>query len=117
MRRRTGELVPFEAAVLEAALEIRRRGDAEFFGFQLAKALRDRGDTRNLAGYGTVYRALARLEQCGYLTSHWEEASRALGEHRPLRRLYEVTAAGERALADHMPPEPAWRRRTAGAAT
>jgi len=117
VKRRPGELVPFEAAILAAALEIRRREGKGFFGFQLAKALRDRGDTRNLTGYGTVYRALGRLEQFGSLTSRWEDASRAIADHRPPRRMYKVTTAGERALAGYAPPEPVWRGRSVGATT
>ena len=117
MRRRDGKLVPFEAAILAAALDIRRRGSGEFFGFQIAKALQDRGDTRDLAGYGTVYRALGRLERLGCLKSRWEDAEQAIAEHRPLRRLYEVTAAGKHALAEHVPARTAWGGRIAQGVT
>jgi DNA-binding PadR family transcriptional regulator len=49
---------------------------------------------------GTVYPALRRLEDAGYLTSRWEEALVAQDEKRPPRKYYEVTKLGQSALAD-----------------
>ena len=49
---------------------------------------------------GTVYPALRRLEDEGYLTSEWEEPSIAQSEPRPPRKYYELTRAGRVALAD-----------------
>jgi hypothetical protein len=43
MRRKVGALVPLEVSILEAALELRRRGIEEAHGFLLAKELRDEG--------------------------------------------------------------------------
>ena len=48
---------------------------------------------------GSVYRALARLEELGLARSKWEAASLAVKQKRPRRRYYEITAAGERELA------------------
>lgn len=48
---------------------------------------------------GTVYRALARLEELDLVASEWEQAEAALEEKRPRRRYYVVTAAGRRHLA------------------
>lgn len=47
---------------------------------------------------GTVYRALSRLEELGFATSHWESAEVAIREKRPRRRYYRVTAVGRREL-------------------
>ncbi|HXG65093.1 MAG TPA: PadR family transcriptional regulator, partial [Blastocatellia bacterium] len=49
---------------------------------------------------GTVYPALRRLEDAGYLTSKWEEQSIAQAELRPPRKYYELTRAGREALAE-----------------
>jgi PadR family transcriptional regulator, regulatory protein PadR len=46
-----------------------------------------------------LYKALQRLEEAGLLASQWEDPDIAVAEGRPRRRLYEVTGAGERALA------------------
>ncbi|HVH57090.1 MAG TPA: helix-turn-helix transcriptional regulator [Vicinamibacterales bacterium] len=48
---------------------------------------------------GTVYPALDRLEQLGFLRSHWEDDSVAHAEGRPARRYFRLTAAGAKALA------------------
>lgn len=45
---------------------------------------------------GTVYPVLARLEQAGWLTSHWENVDPS-DEGRPRRRLYELTGQGQAA--------------------
>ncbi len=55
-------------------------------------------DATGLAS-GTVYPALRRLEREGLLRSRWEAATQALDDGRPRRRLYELTAHGERAIA------------------
>ena len=49
---------------------------------------------------GTVYPALRRLEESGYLTSKWEKQSIAQSEPRPPRKYYEMTRAGRDALAE-----------------
>ncbi|HTX37344.1 MAG TPA: helix-turn-helix transcriptional regulator [Bryobacteraceae bacterium] len=48
---------------------------------------------------GTVYPALRKLEQAGLIHAQWERESQARAEHRPARRYYQVTTAGEAALA------------------
>ena len=48
---------------------------------------------------GTVYPALRRLEETGYLVSKWEKQSISQAEPRPQRRYYELTRAGRVALA------------------
>jgi len=49
---------------------------------------------------GTVYPALRRLEEAGYLASKWEKQSIAQAEPRPARKYYELTRAGREALAE-----------------
>jgi DNA-binding PadR family transcriptional regulator len=49
---------------------------------------------------GTVYPALRRLEDAGYLTSEWEEPSIAQSEPRPPRKYYELTREGRELLAE-----------------
>jgi PadR family transcriptional regulator PadR len=56
-------------------------------------------DITGLPG-GTVYPALRRLEEAGYLTSKWEEPHIAQSEPRPPRKYYELTRAGREALAE-----------------
>jgi DNA-binding PadR family transcriptional regulator len=93
-RRKPGALLPLESEILDAALSLRRSGHASFHGFGLAHSLRERSGSRALTAHGTLYKALARLEERGLLTSRWEDA--AAVEGRPRRRLYELTGEGAR---------------------
>lgn len=56
-------------------------------------------DITGLPG-GTVYPALRRLEDTGCLISKWEKHRIAQEEARPPRKYYELTRAGEDALAE-----------------
>jgi PadR family transcriptional regulator PadR len=49
---------------------------------------------------GSVYPALDRLEELGYLRSSWEDPASAQDEKRPPRRYFTLTADGARVLAD-----------------
>ena len=49
---------------------------------------------------GTVYPALRRLEESGYLTSQWEKQSVAQAASRPPRKYYVLTREGQQALAE-----------------
>jgi len=49
---------------------------------------------------GTVYPALRRLEDAGYLTSKWEKERVAQAELRPRRKYYELTTKGKSQLAE-----------------
>lgn len=95
MRRKPGQLVPLEIAICASASTLMRRGTAEFHGYQLARLLRDASDARLLTAYGTLYRALMRLEEMGLLKSRWEDPEIPARENRPGRRLYSLTAKGE----------------------
>lgn len=62
------------------------------FGFDIV-------DITGMPG-GTVYPALRRLEEAGYLKSEWEKERVALAEQRPRRKYYEVTRTGRQALTE-----------------
>ncbi len=64
--------------------------DGVRYGFDIA----DRTGLRT----GTVYPALRRLEESGFVRSSWESEKIARREQRPARRYYEITAAGVAAL-------------------
>ena len=53
-----------------------------------------------LTAYGTLYKALDRLERAGYLESRWEDPDYAAEAARPRRRFYRITALGETAAAE-----------------
>ena len=79
-------LSPALAAVLQALV------DGACYGFDII-------DATGLPS-GTVYPALARLEHDSLVASRWEPHRIAQRDKRPPRRYYEVTAAGERRLAE-----------------
>jgi len=107
--------LPFDRArkqdILDAGLALRLASTPQFYGFQLAKTIVDRAKASTaLTAHGTLYKALARMEDAGLLTSAWEAPDTAAADGRPRRRLYEITGAGERALAAHQAQHPATPR-------
>jgi PadR family transcriptional regulator PadR len=94
VRRKTGSLVPLEMSIVEEALELRASRITEFHGYAIAARLADASNRRLLTAYGTLYRALGRLEQMGLLTSRQEDPQIAAAENRPVRRLYSLTEQG-----------------------
>lgn len=98
MRRKPGSLVPLELAICTAALDLRREGAEEFHGFLIAKQIKHASDHRLLTAYGTLYRALSRLEAMGLVRSRPEDPLIAAQESRPPRRLYTLTPNGEAAV-------------------
>lgn len=62
-------------------------------GYAIAEALRARSKGAFDLPEGTLYPALHRLERAGLLASRWSEVN---GRRR---RVYELTAKGERSLA------------------
>ena len=62
-------------------------------GYAIAESLRARSDGAFKLPDGTLYPALHRLERAGVLASRWSEAT---GRRR---RVYQLTAKGERTLA------------------
>jgi DNA-binding PadR family transcriptional regulator len=100
MRRKPGALVPLEIDICVCAAELLRNGVDEFHGYELARQLAESTDRQSLAAYGTLYRALARLEEMGMLTSRWENPALARKENRPARRLYALTKNGRSAARE-----------------
>jgi len=113
MRRKPGQVVPLERDILEAMLLLRARGLAEAHGFLLARTMADREDAKRLTAYGTLYKALDRLEQAGHLVSRWEAPDFAAEAARPRRRFYRITGTGERVVSESRAAEPATTQRTA----
>ena len=97
VRRRAGELLPLEVAILGAGVDGNRRGEPEFHGFAVAKAIQEQDDARRLTAHGTLYKALSRMQRDGLLESRWEDPDIGTAQGRPRRRLYHVTVAGARA--------------------
>lgn len=77
-----------------------------FHGFRIAKEIRDREGARLLTGHGTLYRALGRLEQQGFLTGEWEDPQMAAEQNRPRRKLYKLTGAEVPLLGDSLARPP-----------
>jgi DNA-binding PadR family transcriptional regulator len=100
MRRKPGALVPLETDICMCAAELLKSGVDEFHGYELAKQLAESTDRQSLAAYGTLYRALGRLEEMGMLTSRWENPATARRHNRPPRRLYSLTRSGRTAARD-----------------
>ena len=98
MRRKKGELLPIEIAVLESGLILRARGVQAFHGFLIAKEIKNQEDARLLTAHGTLYKALGRMAKAGWLESTWEDPLISAEQNRPRRRFYEVTVSGEAAL-------------------
>ena len=96
-----------ELSILGAGLDIRLRGVGEFYGFLVAKEIKDKEGAHLLTAHGTLYKALYRMEKASLLESHWEDPLIAAAQNRPRRRLYFVTAVGEKALADAQISQPA----------
>jgi PadR family transcriptional regulator, regulatory protein PadR len=100
VRRKPGELVPLEVAICLTASRWAATESQELHGYQLAKELARDAEPRLFVGYGTLYRALGRLEAMGLLSSRREDPAIAALENRPGRRFYSLTAAGQRAAAE-----------------
>lgn len=98
MRRKLGKLLPIELAILEVCASRSLDGSPECHGFLIAKLVKGMQDAKLLTAYGTLYRALGRLEKAGFLISQWEDMSSLANETRPRRRLYRITDTGSEAL-------------------
>jgi PadR family transcriptional regulator PadR len=101
MRRKPGQLLDLEARILTVMVQ-RGAADDEVHGFALARSLADQKGSKGLTSHGTLYKALARLEDAGALSSRWEDSATAEREGRPRRRLYRVTADGRALLRAHV---------------
>jgi DNA-binding PadR family transcriptional regulator len=99
MRRKVGSLVPLEVSILDALVELRLRAVPESHGYLIAGTIREREGARRLTAYGTLYKALDRLEAGELLESRWEDPLVAAADGRPRRRYYRITLEGETARA------------------
>ena len=81
-----GKYLSFTVAVIMQALD-----NGYQYGFDIM-------DITGLPS-GTVYPALRRLEEAGYVDSKWEKHAIAQAAQRPPRKYYELTKDGEEALA------------------
>jgi PadR family transcriptional regulator PadR len=97
MRRRADALLPSEHVILDAVASLHGMGLAEVHGFQLARTMADQAGAKRLTGYGSLYRALDRLEGRGLVERRWEDPFEAAAAGRPRRRYYRLTAAGHAA--------------------
>jgi DNA-binding PadR family transcriptional regulator len=95
MRRKPGTVLPIEESILRVAAG----SSTDLHGFEMAKRLQEIDNARRLTAYGTLYKALSRMEEAGWLESTWEDPQIAADEGRPRRRLYRITGAGEVALS------------------
>jgi DNA-binding PadR family transcriptional regulator len=116
LRRKAGFLIPIEVAILEAAVALLEAGQAEVHGYELAKVVQGIREATRLTAYGTLYKALARLEREGFLASRWEDPSQAAADGRPRRRFYRLTLEGQGALAEARSSAAATRTSRAAAA-
>jgi len=94
VRRKPGVLLPLEVAILEFTAAERE----PVHGFELARQLAEAREAKTLTAYGTLYKALGRMEEAGLLESRWEDPAIAGAEGRPRRRLYHVTGLGAQAM-------------------
>jgi PadR family transcriptional regulator PadR len=99
--RPVGRLLDLEYDILESAVGMSGSNE-QVYGFALARRLSAVAPSSGLVGHGTLYKALGRLTEMGFLESSWESVADEPG--RPRRRLYTVTPGGQRALATR--PEP-----------
>ena len=60
-------------ALLQAAVDMAKAGEEQFYGFELAKQLLESDGSRKLTAHGTLYKALGRMENAGLLESVWED--------------------------------------------
>ncbi len=70
--------------------------ETETHGFEVLRRLEDAGCGALRMKEGSLYPALYRLEEQGYLTTRWEEGNN--DRRGPRRKLYKITRKGKRKL-------------------
>lgn len=70
--------------------------EQEKYGYQLIQELKQKGGERLTLKEGTLYPALYRLEEEGWIQSRWSEAS----DKEPAKKYYGLTAEGKQALQE-----------------
>lgn len=68
----------------------------EKYGYQLIQELKKKSEGRITLKEGTLYPALYRLEEEGWIQSHWSEASEKEGS----KKYYGITSQGKQALEE-----------------
>jgi transcriptional regulator len=63
-------------------------------GYGIARRIEQTSGQQLLINYGTLYPALVRLEQEGYIASHW-----GLSDNNRKAKYYRLTRAGQKQLA------------------
>lgn len=81
---------PVEKDVIKAVAQLLERSE-QAYGWNIAKEITVMNHKRWPIGTGTLFRALKRLMNGGYLTAQWEDEIVAEKENRPRRRLYKLT--------------------------
>jgi hypothetical protein len=90
MRRKQGVLLPIEFDIIKAIKNLLERNE-QIYGWHIAKEIKSMNNKRWPISYGTLYRALKRLVDGGYLTAYWEDEGEDEKENRPRRRFYKLT--------------------------
>jgi PadR family transcriptional regulator, regulatory protein PadR len=91
-------LIPLEADILTAAVVLLSQGTEEFYGYLLASEIRDLRAAKQLTAFGSLYKALDRLTEHGFLERRWDDPDVELKQSRPRRRMYRITLSGQNAL-------------------
>lgn len=65
----------------------------DMYGYQLAKEMERRSEEEFHVKEGTLYPALKKLEENGYIDSYWQEQ-----EKGPARKYYRITKDGKEVL-------------------
>ncbi len=69
--------------------------EKKMYGYQLVKEMEARSNHTLQVKEGTLYPALHKLEEQGYVESFWEQQ-----EKSPARKYYEITEAGQTILSE-----------------
>jgi DNA-binding PadR family transcriptional regulator len=83
MRRKQGKLISIEIQII-STIKTLSKDKKDIYGFSIAKYLKN----YLLASRGTIYRALARLENMGYLKSNWEIPNNT--NNHPRKKFYSL---------------------------
>ncbi|PKR83363.1 PadR family transcriptional regulator [Heyndrickxia camelliae] len=67
--------------------------EQDMYGYQLSKEMERRSEDAFQIKEGTLYPALKKLEEQGYIDSYWQDQ-----EKGPSRKYYCITKAGKEAL-------------------
>ena len=88
------------AAVLHGTLDLlilKALSLAPMHGWGITNRVKELSRESFQIGQGSLYPALHRYEQRGWVTSYWRTT-----EHNRVARYYDLTAAGRRALGDEI---------------